>query len=93
MIVDIASGIRLDYNLSAKTLWDSQAPNDDNGIRVAADVKVVLTQTNKNKETTDYYEGAELWCCSGGTERGFQHQPVLLRCRDREWPCYQHHHC
>ena len=59
VIVDIASGIRLDYNLSAKTLWDSQAPNDDNGIRVAADVKVVLTQTNKNKETTDYYEGAE----------------------------------
>ena len=59
VIVDIASGIRLDYNLSAKTLWNSQAPNNDNGIRVAADVKVVLTQTNKNKETTDYYEGAE----------------------------------
>ena len=59
VIVDIASGIRLDYNLSAKTLWDSQAPNRDNGIRVAADVKIVLTQTNKNKETTDYYEGAE----------------------------------
>lgn len=52
----MANQIRLAYSTSGRTLWNSES-SQDNGIRVASDVKVVLKQTNDNKTTTDYYEG------------------------------------
>ena len=56
VIVDIAKNIRLAYSTSGRTLWNSENSRD-NGIRVDSDVKVVVTQTNDRKTTTDYYVG------------------------------------
>lgn len=56
VIVDIVSQIRLAYSTSGRTLWNSES-TQDNGIRVASDVKVVVKQTNDRKTTTDYYDG------------------------------------
>ena len=45
------------YDKNGRTVYDWTDSAKDNGIFVSSDVKVVLTQYNKNKETTEEYTG------------------------------------
>ena len=54
-VIVVADSAEKQYSLKGKTLYDETENKE--GFRIAEDVNVVLTQTVKNKETTEYYTG------------------------------------
>ena len=54
-VIVVADSAEKQYSLKSKTLYDETKNKE--GFRIAEDVNVVLTQTVKNKETTEYYTG------------------------------------
>ena len=47
----------VDYNKNGRTVYNWGYPQNDNGIFVSADVKIVLSQINKNQRTDEEYSG------------------------------------
>ena len=47
----------VDYNKNGRTVYNWGQSQNDNGIFVSADVKIVLSQINKNKRTDEEYSG------------------------------------
>ena len=47
----------VDYNKNGRTVYNWGESQNDNGIFVSADVKIVLSQINKNKRTDEEYSG------------------------------------
>ena len=47
----------VDYNKNGRTVYNWGKPQNDNGIFVSADVKIVLSQINKNQRTDEEYSG------------------------------------
>ena len=49
---------KITYDKNGRTVYNFENdPNNDNGIFVSADVKIVLSQINKNKRTDEEYTG------------------------------------
>ena len=46
-------------SMKSNTLFVNSTEEDNNGFHVAEDVKVLLIQTNKNTETTDFFTGSD----------------------------------